>query len=356
MSNYAVAVSRAVSLHHLVATVNSPDEPFSIPTFPWIRLTLNDLEPPFNDPNPSGPLFDHVMEVAMATMNSHGMLVNSFYELEPVFADNIIRDLKLKTWNVGPLSLAVAEDQQQHETIFNNHDDDLNKRSYYMQWLDEMEKEGKSVLYVAFGSQADISKAQIMEIGHGLEKSGVNFMWVVRSSSSHAPEHESCTYKNDDDDDDDDDSDESILLWFGEFEERVRGRGVVVREWVEQVNVLMHRVVRGFMSHCGWNSVVESVCAGVVVVAWPMMAEQHLNARMVVEELGVGVRVTAEGGGVRGFVKAEMVEAAVREVMEGERGKEARRRVEELREGARKAVREGGSSWKALDDLLQEIN
>ncbi|MCL7048303.1 hypothetical protein MKW94_026654, partial [Papaver nudicaule] len=119
--------------------------------------------------------------------------------------------------------------------------------------------------------------------------------------------------------------------------------------------ILGHRSVNGFMSHCGWNSVMESICASVPILAWPMMADQHLNARMVVDELGMGVRVLAENGSVRGFVTSECIDKQVRELMEGEKGKEMRNKVMQLSVEARRAMEEGGSSWSTLDQLINEV-
>ena len=197
----------------------------------------------------------------------------------------------------------------------------------WIRWLDQKLEDKSSVLYVAFGSQAEISNEQLEEIAIGLEESMVSFLWVIRKDDWGVPEG---------------------------FEERVIERGMVVREWVDQREILMHEGVGGFVSHCGWNSVLESVCAGVPILAWPMMAEQHLNARMVEEEIKVGLRVETCDGRVRGFVRREGVRKTVRELMEGERGKEARKKVKELAQLARKAVQEGGSSWSTLESLLRE--
>ncbi|KAI3931127.1 hypothetical protein MKX01_029317 [Papaver californicum] len=201
-----------------------------------------------------------------------------------------------------------------------------------LEWLDEMLAKGGSVLYVAFGSQAEISTEQLQEIANGLEISGTNFLWIIRSSKPKGDE-----------------------IVDEEFEGRVKGRGLVVREWVDQVEILNHRSINGFMSHCGWNSVMESICASVPILAWPMMAEQHINARMVVEELGIGVRVIAENGSVRGFVTSECIDKQVRELMEREKGDETRKKVKQLSEEARRAMEEGGSSWFTLDHLINEV-
>ncbi|KAJ8544962.1 hypothetical protein K7X08_017545 [Anisodus acutangulus] len=141
----------------------------------------------------------------------------------------------------------------------------------YTKWLDGMLEQGKSVLYIAFGTQAEISPEQLKEIKIGLEKSEVNFLWVVRKR------------------------------------ERSRFSKPL---WVELV--------------------IESICAKVLILAWPMMAEQHLNARMVVEEIKIWLRVETCDGSVRGFVKCEGLEEPIRKLMEGEHGKEARKKVKQL--------------------------
>ncbi|RZC53849.1 hypothetical protein C5167_012707 [Papaver somniferum] len=300
---------------------NSDDEPFALPDFPWIKLTRNDFESAFTEPDIDGPHFQFMMEVFAATRNSNGIIVNSFCELEPKFLEYCNREKTPKAWCVGPLCLteppkAAVEPFQ--------------KPASTLEWLDEMLAKGRSVLYVAFGSQADISTQQLQEIANGLEKSRTNFLWVVRSSMC-----------------------DEIL--DKEFQERMRCTGLVVTEWVDQVEILNHPSVNGFMSHCGWNSVMESICASVPILAWPMMAEQHLNARMVVEELGIGIRVLAENGSVRGFVTSECIEKQVRELMEGENAKEMKKKVKQLSEEARRAMEEGGSSWFTLEQLINEF-
>lgn len=90
-----------------------------------------------------------------------------------------------------------------------------------------------------------------------------------------------------------------------ESEKRVKEHGMIVKDWVDQWEILSHESVKVFLSHCGWNSAQESICAGIPLLAWPMMAEQPLNAKLVVEELKIGVRVETEDGSVKGFVTRE---------------------------------------------------
>ncbi|XP_015879170.3 UDP-glycosyltransferase 90A1-like [Ziziphus jujuba] len=324
MCAYANSVCIAAHQDRLLHGPKSDTELITVTRFPWIQITRNDFDPPFTDPEPDPVVSEFHMNCAIATMSSFGTIFNSFYELEPVFVDfsNQLdgqRESETKAWCVGPLCLADPVPRFQQSPS--------NKPAWF-QWLDQKREQGRSVLYVAFGSQAEISTEQIGEIAMGLEESKVNFLWVIRKRESELSDG---------------------------FEERVKGRGIVVRDWVEQRKILMHESVQGFLSHCGWNSVLESICAGVPILAWPMMAEQPLNARMVVEEIKVGLRVETCDGSVRGFVKWEGLKKMVKELMEGELGKEVRKKVKEVAEMARKAMEDGGSSWRALDSLIDKI-
>ncbi|XP_052196603.1 UDP-glycosyltransferase 90A1-like [Diospyros lotus] len=321
MSNYARTVCQVVGENSLLAGPQSNDELFTVTYFPWIRLTRNDFDEPFNLPDPTGPHLDFIIEQIIANSRSYCHIANSFYELEPLYVDYWNRHCEPKVWCIGPWCLVEPQRLGLEAQ---------SKKPKWLQWLDQKAASGKSVLYVAFGTQAEISSQQLREIAIGLEKSEANFLWVVRKGGSGSDVEDG-------------------------FEERVKERGMVVREWVDQRKVLSHDSVKGFLSHCGWNSVVESICAKVPVLAWPMMAEQHLNARMVTEDIRVGLRMETADGSARGFVKWEAVEKMVRELMEGEGGKEVRRNAEALGGAAAEAMAEGGSSWEAWDRLFDEI-
>lgn len=133
------------------------------------------------------------------------------------------------------------------------------------------------------------------------------------------------------------------------FESRVGDRGMVVSSWVPQVGILSHGAVGAFVSHCGWNSVVESVCCGVPIVAWPLFGDQMMNARFVVENAKVGVEVNK---GEDGIVRKEDVERAVRGVMD-EEGGQLRKKAAELADLGRRAIRQGGSSQNSLEEAFQ---
>ncbi|XP_054803252.1 UDP-glycosyltransferase 90A1-like [Prosopis cineraria] len=316
MSSYAHAVCREAFISGIFNGPQPEDESVKLNRFPWIGVSKNDVEPEFRNQDPNSVSFEFHTNAISSTVKSFGTVVNSFYELEPVFVDYTTKESDHKPhYCVGPLCLAEEPRNKLSEE---------SRKPTWMEWLDKKQE----VLYVAFGSQAEISSEQLKEIATGLEESKVEFMWVVRKKEWELPQG---------------------------FEGRVEERGIIVREWVDQREILMHKSVKGFLSHCGWNSVLEAICGGVPILAWPMMAEQHLNAKMVEEEIKVGLRVdTFQGSRRGGLIRGEWVSQMVRELMEGEKGREARKKVAELAGAAKKAVAEGGSSWRALDSLLLE--
>ncbi|XP_021770852.1 UDP-glycosyltransferase 90A1-like [Chenopodium quinoa] len=320
MNMYVSALSRSVLVNNVFSGLESKDELIQVPEFPLIKLRKDDFDSSFNEFDTQDPKFDFNIKFRNSIIMSCGVIMNSFSELEQPFVEymNSISD-EPKSWCVGPLCLA-----EKQTTLESPEKPEWNK------WLDKKLDEGKPVMYIAFGSQGEISNEQLKEILTGLEKSEACFLWALRIKPNQ----------------------EEVMEGF---EERMTERGLVVRGWVEQREVLEHRNVQGFLSHCGWNSVIESICAGVPILAWPMMAEQHLNAKMVAEEIEVGVRVETIDGSPRGFVKWDGLSKMVKELMEGEMGKKVRQKVKELSEVARKSVEEGGSSWCNMELLLNEL-
>ena len=198
----------------------------------------------------------------------------------------------------------------------------------HMEWLDA--QPARSVVYVSFGSRKAISKDQLRELAGGLEASGHRFLWVVKSTVL----------------DRDDDAELGELVGDG-FLERVQGRGVVAKGWVEQEEVLKHGSVGLFVSHCGWNSVTEAAESGVPVLAWPRFGDQRVNAGVVARGgAGVWVERWSWEGVVTGVEIAEKVRSAM--------GDEAlRRKAAAVREAAARAVAGGGTSYRSLAELVR---
>ncbi|KAG6578601.1 UDP-glycosyltransferase 90A1, partial [Cucurbita argyrosperma subsp. sororia] len=320
MSNFSRAIVSSINQNKLFDGIKSSDEMITVTDFPWVKFARDDFDEDFWHADRRTCLpFQLIMKSIHAATNSYGLIVNSFYELEPTFC-NFSSDRGMEmTWNIGPLCLAQTSTQKLQTQ-------QPNKTGTWLEWLEAKLRRGEPVLYVAFGSQAEISSEQMKEIEIGLEESGVSFLWARKDKE------------------------------IGDgFEERVKERGIVVREWVDQWEVLNHESVKGFLSHCGWNSVVESLSCGVPVLAFPLVADQALNARMVVEELRAGMRTVECGGLVKGFVKGKGLQRLVRELVEGEKGKEVRKRAMEISEMAKKAMAENGSSWRDLEQLVHKM-
>ncbi|XP_010509811.1 PREDICTED: UDP-glycosyltransferase 89A2-like [Camelina sativa] len=185
-----------------------------------------------------------------------------------------------------------------------------------LSWLDGC-PDG-SLLYICFGSQKALTKEQCDALALGLKRSMTRFVWVGKSDP--LPEG---------------------------FEDQVSGRGRVVRGWVPQRAVLSHVAVRGFLSHCGWNSVLEAITSGVTVLGWPMEADQFVNAKLLVEDLGVAVQV-CEGDGT--VPDPDQLGRIIDESM-GEGGREVAARAEEMRQ----KLEVKGSSTVDLERLVKEL-
>jgi UDP:flavonoid glycosyltransferase YjiC (YdhE family) len=123
------------------------------------------------------------------------------------------------------------------------------------------------------------------------------------------------------------------------FLERTKNQGLVLKSWLPQVGVLNHPAVGAFVTHCGWNSTLESIKAGVPMMCWPLGSEQKMNKVFMTQDIGIAVEMV---GYNTGFVKAEEVEAKVRLMIECEEGKKLRKQAAELKKEAEKALEDGG--------------
>lgn len=172
-------------------------------------------------------------------------------------------------------------------------------------WLDKQKK--SSVVYVALGTEATPSQAELTELALGLELSGLPFFLTLRSrpGSTHR---------------------DSVELPDG-FEERTKGRGVVWTSWVPQLRILAHTSVRGFLTHCGWSSVIEGLQQGLPLIMLPMLWDQGLNARALAEK-NVGVEVPRNESD--GSLTRQSVAESLSLVMVEERGRIHREKAREM--------------------------
>ncbi|XP_024165198.1 abscisate beta-glucosyltransferase [Rosa chinensis] len=317
--------------------LGSDSEPFVVPGLPD-RVELTKSQMPIFSRNKSGP-----DKFGQLEDKSFGVVVNSFYELESKYADFFKKELGKKAWGIGPVSLCNRDEADKSERGQAASVDEENMK-WCLNWLDSQEP--NSVVYISFGSLARLSYKQLIEIAHGLENSKQGFVWVIgKVFTSENENHE----------------DEEN--WLVGFEKRMREsqRGVVIRGWAPQILMLEHKSVGGFVSHCGWNSTLESVCAGVPMITWPLSAEQFSNEKLITDLLGIGVQVGSKEWASwnmerKELIGREKVEDAVRRVVGGgDEAVEMRKRARDLAEKAKRAVEEGGSSYAEVDALISEL-
>ncbi|XP_050251864.1 anthocyanidin 5,3-O-glucosyltransferase-like isoform X3 [Quercus robur] len=287
-----------------------------IPGLPPIQAL--DLPEPWKDR--TSKEYQYSLNVAAHMAKSNGLLVNTFDLLETKAIKAISGGLCVPDrptppiFCIGPLISSSNQDVEDHECL---------------NWLNS--QPSRSVVFLCFGSLGLFSAKQLKEIAVGLENSGQRFLWVLRNPP---PDNEK-------------DPNLDELLPKG-FLERTKEKGFVVKRWAPQVAVLRHESVGGFVTHCGWNSVLEAVWCGVPMIGWPLYAEQRLNRVVLVEEikLALGLNESEDG-----LVSAAELEKRVKELMDSEVGTEVRERVSGLRDEAVTAVKEGGSSHVALAKL-----
>jgi len=265
------------------------------------------------------------------------MIMNSFEELEPAYAGGYKKMRNNKLWCLGPLSYSNKDhlDKAQRGRMASI------EECHLRCWLDCQKPE--TVIYACFGSLCNLTAPQLIELALALEASERPFIWVIREGSYSEP----------------------LEKWIEEngFEERTNARSLLIRGWAPQLLILSHPAIGGFITHCGWNSTLEAICAGVRMVTWPLFGDQFLNESLAVDVLKVGVKVGVERPVTWGeeekvgvLVKKEDVERAIVKLMdETSENVEMRKRVRELAEKAKGAVEKGGSSHSNVTLLIEDI-
>ncbi|KAJ1689578.1 hypothetical protein LUZ63_013733 [Rhynchospora breviuscula] len=257
-----------------------------------------------------------------------GILVNTFEELE----SKAVMALRSGVWGckvppvycIGPLiTQGDNSSEPKHECLT---------------WLDSQPK--GSVIFLCFGSMGAFLPEQIKQLAIGLENSHQRFLWVVKFLDDPNKLIETQSELNLD-----------SILPEG-FLDRTKDRGMVVKSWAPQAQVLQHEAVGGFVSHCGWNSILEAITYGVPVICWPLYAEQRLNKVILVEEIKIAAVMD---GYDEGLVQAEEVETKVRWLMESDGGKVLKKRMAAVKEKAAEAFSEGGSSSQAFAQFLRDL-
>ncbi|KAJ3695157.1 hypothetical protein LUZ60_000534 [Juncus effusus] len=261
-----------------------------------------------------------------------GILINSFESLEPRAMKALKDGLCLpdrptpSAYCIGPLISNGEKKEERHPCL---------------DWLDAQPK--KSVVFLCFGSMGSFQVEQLKEIAIGLEKSGQRFLWVVRSPPN--PDRTKIFEPLPE-------PDLNTLLPEG-FLDRTKDRGMIVKNWAPQVEVLSHTSIGGFVSHCGWNSTLEAVSFGIPIICWPLYAEQKMNKVFLVEDMKIGVELK---GYDKELVLANELADKVKWIIESEGANELKIRMEEVKNDAMGVLKEGGASYEAFVGFLDSLS
>ncbi|XP_027337483.1 UDP-glycosyltransferase 87A1-like [Abrus precatorius] len=233
------------------------------------------------------------------------LLLPSIYELESQVTDALRARISMPIYTIGPNIPYFNLGEKSCYTNDTTHDGN------YIDWLDGQPV--GSVLYISYGSFHSVSRAQMDEIVAALHKSNVRFLWVTREETNRLKE--------------------------------ICGDMGLVVAWCDQLRVLLHPSVGGYWTHCGWNSVVEGVYAGVPFLTFPIAMDQPLISKLIVEDWKVGWRVKKDDK-LDTLVRRDEIVVLLRKFMhlDSDVGRDMRKRAKELQDIAQKAIAKDGSS------------
>ncbi|XP_023913017.2 UDP-glycosyltransferase 87A1 [Quercus suber] len=303
--------------HHHLPLHFIDQEDKHVENIPGISSThLEDLRILFHVNNPKG--MEQLMNCFSMVSKTQYLLVNSFNELEAQAFDSLKATFPFPVYPIGPTNRCLELKLDQHSSFTTTSTID------YLKWLDSQPR--GSVLYVSFGSFFELSSTQMDEFAVALCNSGVRFLWVTRGEASRLKE----TCGGD--------------------------KGLVV-PWCDQLRVLCHPSVGGFWSHSGWNSVQETIYAGIPMLAFPLFLDQVPNSRKIEEDWKIGWRVKRAEIGSEILVATEDILQHIQRFMDLEscEGKETRKRARELKNMCDQAIAKGGSFDSYLDAFVSDF-
>lgn len=291
-----------------------------IPGMP--NLKLKDMPSFIRTTDPNDIMFNFMIEESEKCLKASAILINTFDTLDHEVLE-AIKAMCPRIYTAGPL-LMLARAHLPDTDLSSLRSSLWKDDTYCLEWLDN--KEPNSIVYVNYGCTTLMSDQHLREFAWGLANSKHPFLWIVRPDIVMG----------------------NLPILPEEFYEEVKDRGLLV-SWCPQDQVLCHPSVGAFLTHCGWNSMMESLCGGVPVICWPFFAEQQTNCRYACTVWEIGMEVEHD-------VKRQEIEAIVKEMMEGEKGKEIRKKAQEWKKEAEAATDVGGSSYNNFDKFIKKLS
>ncbi|KAI3733072.1 hypothetical protein L1987_64289 [Smallanthus sonchifolius] len=273
-------------------------------------LRYKDL--PFN--NTSTEILKEMWALSERIRTPFAIIWNTMDFLENSALTKLRQHYRIPIFAIGPLN----ETARCQSTSF------LKEDTNCITWLDKQAP--RSVIYVTLGSLATMDENELAETAWGLANSNQPFLWVVRPGSVKGSEW--------------------IEFLPNGFMEETRGRGLVLK-WAPQKQVLGHKAVGGFWSHCGWNSTLESLSQGVPMICRPYFGDQYVNSRYLSYVWRVGLELEC--------LERRVIVSAIRRLLVDEEGEETRKRANDMKEKAKYCLCKGGSSFDSLNNLVEFI-
>ncbi|KAK3039520.1 hypothetical protein RJ639_028102, partial [Escallonia herrerae] len=261
------------------------------------------------------------LEAAQRSYKASANIIQTFDALEPDLVNALSTTLP-HVYTIGPVQLLLKKMSSEEEHLKFIRYSLWKEEHVCLEWLNS--KGPNSVVYVNFGSITVVTHQQLVEFALGLANSNQHFLWIIRPDLVVG---------------------ESAIL-PPEFVEVTKERGFIA-SWCPQEQVLDHPSIGGFLTHCGWNSTIESLSSGVPMICWPFFADQPTNCRFICKEWEVGIEI--------GDVNAEKVEKLARELIEGVEGKRMRNKAKEWKRRAEEATAPDGSSSLNLERLVKKL-
>ena len=283
-------------------------------------ICLKDLPSYVRTIDPNDFILNLLIETAKRDLEASKVIVQTFNVLEQEVLD-ALSTMFSHVYAIGPLQPLL--NQLPNDPLESIGYSLWKEETHCLNWLNS--KAPNSVIYVNFGSVTVMTPLQLIEFGWGLANSKQPFLWVIRPDLVVG---------------------ESGTLPL-EFEIETKERSLII-SWCPQEEVLSHPSVGGFLTHCGWNSIIESLCAGVPMLCCPFIADQQTNCKYTCNEWGIGMEINND-------VKREEVEKNVRELMVGDKGKKMKKKALEWKKLAEDATDPLGSSSINLNNLVSEV-